>query len=99
MRRLTLTVLTSLALILSFFVSAQLQENIPEKIARKQPGHQRQSEGRPASDVVARWQEFAERNKKPIAVTWNPKRARPKVFSESFRCQAVAFRQRLRGVL
>jgi Zn-dependent metalloprotease len=65
-----------LVLILTFLVSAQLQQNLPEKIASKR-GHQRQSEGRPAADVVAYWQAFAARNAKPIAVTWSPQTGTP----------------------
>ena len=81
MRRLILTILAGIAL-LSFLVTAQLQENLPEKIAKKQT-HQRPSEGRPAPDVIAQWQAFAARSKKPIAVTWNPQTGTPEsIFGE-----------------
>ena len=83
MRRLTLTILAGLALILTLFVSVQLQENLPEKIAKKQAGRQRQTEGRPAPDVIAHWQAFAARSKKPIAVSWNPQTGTPEsIFGE-----------------
>ena len=82
MRRLILTILAGMAL-LTFLVTAQLQENLPEKIATKQATQQRQSEGRPAPDVIAHWQAFAARNKKPIAVTWNPQTGTPEsIFGE-----------------
>src|SRR6185437_1917000 len=82
MRRSTLTILAGMAL-LTFLATAQLQENLPEKIAKKQATPKRQSEGRPAPDVIAHWQEFAARNKKPIAVTWNPQTGTPEsIFGE-----------------
>jgi Zn-dependent metalloprotease len=77
MRRLILMSSVGFVLILTFLTSAQLQQNLPEKIASKQAGHQRQSEGRPAADVVAHWQAFAAQNAKPIAVTWSPQTGTP----------------------
>ena len=82
MRRLILTILTGMAL-LTFLVSAQVQENLPDKIAKKPATAQRQIEGRPAPDVIAHWQAFAARNKKPIAVTWNVQTGTPEsIFGE-----------------
>src|SRR6185295_7701636 len=82
MRRLIPTILAGMAL-MTFLVTAQLQENLPEKIAKKQATQQRQREGRPAPDVIAHWQAFAARNKKPIAVTWNPQTGTPEsIFGE-----------------
>jgi len=83
MRRLTLKALVGVVAILTFLVSARLQENLPEKIATRQAGHQRQNEGRPAPDVITHWQAFAARSKKPIAVTWNPQTGTPEsIFGE-----------------
>src|SRR6185295_13307535 len=82
MRRLIPTILAGMAL-MTFLVTAQLQENLPEKIAKKQATQQRQREGRPAPDVIAHWQAFAARSKKPLAVTWNPQTGTPEsIFGE-----------------
>jgi Zn-dependent metalloprotease len=83
MRKSTLKVLVGIVVILTFFGSARLQENLPEKIATKQVRQQRQREGRPAPDVIADWQAFAARSKKPIGVTWNPQTGTPEsIFGE-----------------
>ncbi|HUS12251.1 MAG TPA: PepSY domain-containing protein, partial [Pyrinomonadaceae bacterium] len=83
MRKSTLKVLIGIVVILTFFGSARLQENLPEKIATKQVRQQRQPEGRPAPDVIADWKAFAARSKKPIAVTWNPQTGTPEsIFGE-----------------
>jgi Zn-dependent metalloprotease len=83
MRKSTLKALIGIVVILTFFGSARFQENLPEKIATKQARQQRQPEGRPAPDVIADWQAFAARSKKPIAVSWNPQTGTPEsIFGE-----------------
>jgi hypothetical protein len=83
MRRLTLKALVGVVVILTFLVSARMQENLPEKISTKQAGHQRQSEGRPGPDVINHWRAFLARNQKPIAVSWNPQTGTPEsIFGE-----------------